>query len=155
MKSVRYIALVILVTLLLPSCEKNSVSKVPFISLIAFAPDTAMIVNIDTCYFYFNIVDGDADIAGPDDTVSEIYLKDSRDSSGFQKNPFPNIDVSIEDPKKDLEAKCLFFPFPWPVPRSDSLHAHTGDTLYYELYIKDRAGHESNHIITHTFYIRP
>lgn len=133
-------------------------SKIPHIALIAFLPQDSMQVNVDTAVIYFSLVDGDGDIGyanpAPGDT-SNIYWKDSRDSSGFVATPFPAIDVSIEDPKKGLEGKCTFFPLPQPTPRTDSLHAATGDTLYYEFYIVDRAGHQSNHITTHTFIVRP
>ena len=114
-----------------------------------------MRVNVDTCFVYFSITDGDADISGVGDTISVIYLRDSRDSGGFKKAVFPDVDISVEDPKKGLEAKCLFLPFPQPVPRSDSIHAHFGDTMYYQLFIKDRAGHARDTITTRTFYIRP
>lgn len=113
-----------------------------------------MKVNIDTTYLYFGLQDGDADLGNDD--ASQIFLKDSRfDSLGFIKTPFPIIDKSIEDPTKGLEGTCLFFPFPQPTPRLDSVHFNTGDTLHYEFYITDRAGHESNHITTHDLIIRP
>ena len=151
---IRCIAIIVC-TLLLAACQKDSgVSKIPHISLLAFAPDSAMTVNVDTCFFYFSLVDGDADIG--DDSVSQIYLQDSRFTDlGFIKTPFPEIDIAIEDAKKGIEGKCLFIPFPQPTPRTDSLHAATGrDTLTYELYMKDRAGNESNHIVTHSFVIK-
>jgi len=113
-----------------------------------------MKANFDTCFFEFGITDGDGDIGN--DTTSMIYLKDSRyDTAGFVAIPFPQIDQSIEDPKKGLQATCWFYPYPLPTPRPDSLHSTLGDTLTYEFYIKDRAGHESNHITTHPLIIRP
>jgi len=113
-----------------------------------------MHANIDTTYIEFSLVDGDADIGN--DTVSVIHIKDSRyDTAGFVKMAFPNIDGSVEDPKKGLEGKCVVFPFPQPVPRLDSVHLISGDTLTYEFYITDRANHESNHITTHQLIVRP
>jgi hypothetical protein len=155
MTACRYIALVLFISLLLPSCEKNTVSKIPQISLITFYPLDSMRVNIDTSFIYFSLIDGDADI-GNSDSVSGIFLKDSRDSGGFMRFPFPFISPpEIEDPKKGLEGKCLLYPVPQPVPRSDSIHVATGDTLYYQLYITDRAGHHSDTITTNTFFVRP
>jgi hypothetical protein len=154
MNVARYITLVLPAVLLLPSCEKNTVSKIPQISLIAFIPDTAMTANVDTPFIIFSFVDGDADIGN--DTLSSIYIKDSRDSAHkFVVYPFPFIDGAIEDPKKGLQGKCIFFPDPPPIPRPDSIHTATGDTLTYEFYIKDRAGNSSNHIVTHQLIIRP
>jgi hypothetical protein len=158
MKLARCIPVLLILAFIIPSCQKNTVSKIPQIGLITVYPDTAMKVNIDTCYMEFSLVDGDADLgysnsAGPGDTISSIYLKDSRyESVGFVRVPFPGIDVSIEDPKKGIEGKCLFYPLPQPVPR-DSAHAASGDTLYYQFYIKDRAGNMSNVVTTHPFRI--
>ncbi len=151
--SIRAVALLLITILLFASCEKNSVSNIPQISLIAFVPDS-MRANIDTAAIEFGIIDGDADIGN--DTASGIFLKDSRfESLGFLYTPFPYINISSEDPKKGLNGVCLFFPVPVPVPRPDSLHKTTGDTLVYEFYVTDRAGHQSNHIVTHPLIIRP
>jgi hypothetical protein len=153
MKKARYIASILAVALLFAACQKNNVSKIPHIALTLFSPDS-MTVNIDTCFIQFSLVDGDGDIGN--NSPSQIYLKDSRfDSAGFQPTPFPDIDPTIEDPNKGLEGTCTFYPVPQPVPRSDSNHLANGDTLFYEMYIMDRAGHESNHVTTHTLIIRP
>ena len=149
----RYLLLLLMVSLL-ASCEKNKVSKIPHISLMSFTPNDSMVVNIDTALVIFKFTDGNADIGN--DTVSAIWIKDSRyDSAGFQKYSFPNIDATIEDPKKGLTGTVYFFPDPQPVPRGDSIHLATGDTLHYEFYITDRARNESNHLITHHLIIRP
>jgi hypothetical protein len=113
-----------------------------------------MHANIDTAYIQFSFSDGDGDIGN--DSVSGIYFKDSRyPDIGFIKADFPDIDPSIEDPKKGLEGTCLFFPVPTPTPRNDTFHIKHGDTLSYELYIKDRANNESNHIVTKPLIVRP
>jgi len=117
-----------------------------------------MTANVDTAFIEFSLVDGDGDIGYSNPQTgdtSQIYFRDSRfDSAGFVPNQFPAIDVTIEDPKKGLQGTCLFYPLPQPSPRTDSLHTATGDTLFYELYIVDRAGHQSNHIVTHSIIVR-
>ena len=146
------IALLLFLCIAFSSCEKNTTPNIPQISLLAFFPYDSMWVNVDTSYFIFGLEDGDGDIGN--DTTSVIYLKDSRyESAGFVKTPFPAIDPTIEDPKKGLKGTCTFYPVPQPVPRDDTFHMHH-DTLSYELYIKDRAGHESNHIKTNSFIIK-
>jgi hypothetical protein len=153
MKKARYIASIFAVALLFAACQKNNVSKIPHIELTLFSPDS-MIVNIDTCFIKFSLIDGDGDIGNSN--TSQIYLKDSRfDSAGFLPTPFPDIDPTIEDPLKGLVGTCTVNPVPQPVPRSDSNHLLHGDTMFYEMYIMDRAGHQSNHVITHTLIIRP
>ena len=135
------------------ACSKNDMSKIPTIALMSFVPDI-MKVNFDTCVIKFSLADGDGDIGN--DTTSEIYLRDSRyDTAGFVKIPFPAIDPTIEDPQKGLQGTCTFSPVLQPTPRLDSFHMALGDTLTYEFYIKDRAGHQSNHITTHPLIIRP
>jgi hypothetical protein len=161
MRFARFILLLTSAVALLASCEKNTVSKIPHIELIGFFPDTAIKVNVDTAFIEFHLIDGDGDIGygpnpNPGDTISRIYVKDSRyPSAGYTPYPFPAIDISVEDPKKGIDGKCLFYPVPQPVPRADSLHKATGDTMYYEFYIMDRAGDSSNHLTTHSLIIRP
>jgi len=137
---------------LLASCEKNSVSKIPNISLVALMPIDSMRVNVDTPYIVFKFTDGDADIAN--DNNSAIYNKDSRyEDSGYKKYEFPKIDESILDPKKGIAGECLFIIYPFPTHR-DSLHAVLGDTVSYEFYITDKALNESNHIVTNRLLLK-
>lgn len=153
----RVIFLICFILVLFSACEKNTVSKIPHIALIGqgLFPLDSMYVG-DTAAIQFSLVDGDGDIgySDPNDPgVSQVYINDKRFDTGYARNPFPGIDVTIEDPKKGLQGICLVLQF--PLPRLDSLHTATGDTLTYELYIKDRAGNESNHLVTHALIIRP
>ena len=148
----RYIAAFLLMGLLFCGCAKNSVSKIPQISLNVFLPMDSMRVNLDTVLLDFNLTDGDGDIGN--NSASGIYYLDSRyPGGGFLRADFPAIDPSIEDPKKGLQGSCLFYPIPQPTPRTDTLHP-TRDTFHYEFYVTDRAGHESNHVITHDLIIK-
>ena len=72
---VRYTALILLAGILFFGCTKNTVSKIPQISLIAFMPLDTMTVNIDTVYLSFNLTDGDGDIGN--DTTSGIFYEDT------------------------------------------------------------------------------
>jgi hypothetical protein len=127
------------------SCEKNTMSKVPHISLVQFVPKDSMRVNIDSAWIVFSFTDGDADIAN--DTVSGVWVRDSRYESFLRYN-FPEVDGAIEDPKKGLSGTVYYFDL--PIPRYPE-----GDTLFYELYVTDRAGNASNHIQTNSFLLRP
>lgn len=138
-------------------CKRSSsVSKIPQIAITQVLPLDSMHANIDTCSIEFTITDGDGDIGSTytGDTSSAIYLKDSRyDSAGFVMNYFPVVDPTVEDPTEGLQASCILFPIPQPVPRSDTPHMHS-DTLHYEFYVTDRAGHKSNHLITHNIIVK-
>lgn len=119
-------------------------------------PQDTFFTNKDTAYIQFKFVDGDADI-GVDNTKSAVYLKDLRfDTAVFTKNDFPEIDESIQDPLKGLQGTIYLLPYmeQQPVCRQDSVHKY-GDTIVYELYITDRAGNESNHIVTKPLFIKP
>lgn len=148
----RYGIALLLGCIIISSCTKNMVSKIPRISFVAFIPKDSMIVNIDTTWLEFKLTDGDGDIGN--DTVSVIHVKDIRtDTMSETTFPFPEIDATVEDPKKGLTGVCIFSPG-MPAPRADANHQTHGDTLYYEVYITDRANNESNHIITNKFVVR-
>ena len=110
----------------------------------------------DTVYIQFHLQDGDADLGNdPNSTNYDLFIKDSRYDT-FQGYFFPPIASQVEDPKKGIEGTCIFQMLgALIIPRQDSVHIKQGDTTSYELYIKDRAGHESNHITTPKLYIKP
>ena len=145
---------IILSCVLFFSCEKNTVSKIPHISLNGSWPDVIK-TGYDTAFVQFAFADGDADVGV--DTVSAVYIKDNRfDSAGYVKYEFPDIDAAIEDPKKGLTGTAtVLLLLPPPAPRSDTLHTLHGDTTTFELYMTDRANNQSNHITTSPLIIRP
>lgn len=157
MKITRYITLLLL-ALFLQSCAKNDLPNLPQISLITIQPITKR--TNDTLLIEFSFTDGNASIAygpnpGPGDTVSRIYIKDSRfPAQGFLTDTFPSIDLSIENPRNGIQGTCNFFPVPQPLRRTDTVHSK-GDTLTYEFYITDRSGDSSNHITTQKIYLLP
>jgi hypothetical protein len=148
----RPVVLLLLGIIFLAACEKNNLPKVPSIGLTFAGPDS-MKVTRDDYVIQFSIVDGDADISNS--APCGIYLKDSRYDTGFTWCEFPKIKKDALDPDKGLQGSCFFLPFPGPEPRLDSLHMATGDTLMYELYVKDNAGNESNHLKTGRIIVRP
>ena len=136
------------------ACTKNYVSNVPNVTLTAYP--TLLKADKDTMYILFNVVDGDADIGNDDTGVSAIYYKDTRDDSAeFTKVPFPDIKPDYEDPKKGVQIACTLYVDPQPGLRPDTTHQKYGDTLKYELYVKDRAGHISNHAVSGPIIVRP
>ncbi len=138
----RVLSFILLLTMV-AACRREGQSNTPVIKLIASTPELK--VNKDTMYIQFTVEDADADAAT--DSLSYIYIKDTRfDSLGFIPNPFPNIDASLVNPDRGIKATVLFSPLPAPVPRLDTIHLTFGDTVIYEMYVRDKAGHESNHL---------
>jgi len=114
----------------------------------------------DTVFIAFSFSDGDADLGNnPNDTIYDVYLRDSRyDTPGstFTGYFFPPIDQTIENPDNGISGTAVFKQLAaFLLPRQDSNHIKNGDTLYFELYIRDRAGHNSDTIKTTNLYLLP
>lgn len=143
----------------LASCKKDTLSKIPIIKFLSLTPGSIVGgSSLDTVYVSFHVQDGDADLGVPQDNQHfDMYIQDSRYTNlGFVGYYFPAIDGSAEDATKGLTGTITYSALAATItPRSDSLHMAVGDTLQYEIYIKDRAGHESNHITTSSLLIRP
>lgn len=142
--------LLLLAVLLLSSCEKNEVSKIPQIGFLQFSPSIIQ-AGRDTAFMQFSIRDGDADLGvTPGANKYDIYIKDLRfDSAGFVGYLFPGIDPGILDPEKGITGTCTFLFIPQLLyPRTDSPVHYRFDTARFEVYITDRAGNNSNRIIT-------
>jgi hypothetical protein len=151
----RYLALFIVVLLTIASCQKtNDVSNIPQISSLSVKPNMVKAgSSSDTVYLSFHFKDGDADLGiNTSGTVYDIYLVDSRDSdtSGYF---FPDINSSVENPSTGIDGNCtvkLLAAF--LIPRSTRPN---GDTLRYQVFIKDRALNTSNVLVTPDIYIKP
>ena len=139
------------------SCQKNNVSPIPSITLQYFGPNLLRI-STDTVFLQFGMADGDGDLGNDTNKIQyDIYIKDFRFDTGYVGYYFPEIDRSIEDPKKGISGICLFEFFSPTILnlRDDSVHTKFGDTTHFEFYIMDRAGHTSNHIVTPTIIMKP
>ena len=100
--NIRSVVYLLLLSVVVFSCNKtNDVSKIPQISLLYFGAGDgtdSMVVNIDTAFLQFSLVDGDADIGNdPNGTQNDIFIKDFRFDTGYVGYHFPAIDQSIED----------------------------------------------------------
>lgn len=151
----RFATLSALLLLACMACKKNEMSKIPLISLNYFGKDIRL-VGVDTTLLVLNFEDGDADL-GVEMTGDkfDIYINDKRFDTGFTGYYFPKItDDAIKDPTKGMKGKCSFFFSPdLLLPRIDSVHMALGDTTHFEVYIKDAAGNESNHVTTGSVYM--
>ncbi len=140
---------------MLGGCRKETAnSKIPYISWIGMSKDRVQSGNVrDTVLLVFALRDGDGDL-GHDDEY-DLFLIDSRDTSraelGFS---LPTIPDEIVNPRTGIEGECQI-----AVDAARFLLLRDdypdGDSLYYEFYIRDRAGHESNRLETPMIYIMP
>ncbi|MBK7763631.1 MAG: hypothetical protein IPI46_09700 [Bacteroidetes bacterium] len=91
----------------------------------------------------FIIEDGDGDIGF---NTKNLYLKDSRDSTEIIME-IPEI-PSDYGPNKGLKGTVtISYLSAWLLLRSDTAHINS-DTLHWDIFIKDKAGHVSNTIQT-------
>jgi hypothetical protein len=155
-----YFAIIPLLILTALSCKKNSdSSKVPSITFGSMAPDsvgmTTMKYEDTVVMLTFKIIDGDGDLGNDANSgKNDIFLIDSRNpSSAPLSYPFPSKTKNAIDPAYGMNGECLV-----KIP-STSISMRPDhpdeDTVRYEVYIKDRADHESNHFTTPLIHIFP
>jgi hypothetical protein len=134
------------------SCKKEANrDPVPSITFTGISDTVIAAGSSSFIHVRFNFTDGDADL-GVDAASGEfdIYTIDSRDAAevGYYF-PFELPDLRQED--KPMTGSCvLSLEGAFIALRPDH---PTRDTVRYEVYIKDRAGNESNHITTPPIYI--
>lgn len=146
----RYIVFLLLGVTMVTSCAKNEMSNIPQITFLSIDP-TLSYTKPDTAVLLFSIDDGDADLGNAAASGKfDIYMKDLRfDSAGFTGYYFPVLNTAALDPKKGVTARCTYIFYNYMLsPRTDSVHSKGSDTTRFDLYIVDKAGHQSNHIIT-------
>jgi len=115
------------------------------------------ITNNDSVVVTVSFTDGDGDLGHTDGTI-DIFVKDTRvpnaDPSPY-KMPFVPVQgvgngISGEISILTYSTCCLYPPgtFPPCDESEDATNAYPIDSLIYEIYIMDRAGNESNHVLS-------
>ncbi len=153
-----FLALSALAILGLSACSKKGGNgkNAPSISYISMTPNTVLSGNAkDTVFISFNVADKDGDLGVDANTGYDIYLKDSRDNAPAQGLSFPSLPEEITEDNNGIKAVCTIriYASLFLIKRTDPIHAKE-DTLTYEIYVRDRASHESNRITTPPIYIQ-
>jgi hypothetical protein len=156
MKSFFYLFIVLSVTI--AACVRPPDYPIePRIEFLGLSKNTILQEpNKDTLYLSVSFTDGDGDI-GFQNNDSTLYVVDTRkngerinDVQGLPSVPEQGAGNGITGEIrfringgccKNTITPCVA---PYTYPR---------DTIIYEIYIKDRAGHESNHVKTPPIYI--
>jgi hypothetical protein len=148
-------ALAVILVIACSSCKKSSnLSKIPSIAYIGISTDSvnsgSSTQKIDLT---FNFTDGDGDLGNdPKSGVYDIYTTDSRDDSAYNYF-FPAQLPDVIEPGKGIEGSCtITIDAAFLILRPDH---PKGDTLHFDVYIRDKAGNTSNHITTSNIYIKP
>ncbi|WP_236980322.1 hypothetical protein [Membranihabitans maritimus] len=106
--------------------------------------------NTDSLRITFSFTDGDGDL-GNNDSLN-IFIRDNRDQFIASQYRLPML--PSEGASRGIEGEititiyttCCIFPDGTPPCTPSQLYPR--DTLTYDIFIKDRAGHESNTITT-------
>jgi hypothetical protein len=114
-------------------------------------------VNKDTLYLSVSFTDGDGDI-GFQNNDSTLYIIDTRDKTrvddvqGLPSVPEQGAGNGITgEIQMRIYGGCCSNGLTPCFPKPTDKYAQ--DTVIYDIYIKDRAGHESNHVKTPPIYI--
>jgi hypothetical protein len=143
----------------LASCKDETPrSTTPSISFVSMDPRTVKAASSeDTVFLTFRFSDGDADLGVGANTSTpqyDVFLTDNRDNKVSQYL-FPEIADELRDPAKGMTGTATIILQAALLRPRDSLHTVLGDTLKYEVYVKDRAGHESNRFTTPEIFLTP
>ena len=137
--------------------DETPLSTTPSISFVSLEPRTVKAASSeDTVFLTFRFADGDADLGVGADAAGQydVFLTDSRDST-VSEYLFPDIADELRDPVKGMTGTATLIIQAALLRPRDSIHTVTGDTLRYEVYVKDRAGHESNRFTTPDIFLTP
>jgi hypothetical protein len=134
-------------------------SEVPKIDFVSLSKDTMLqgLNQEDSIIIVFHFEDGDGDIGRMTDTgLNNVFLYDSR--TGQLDNTFGIPFVPPQGSTNGIEGEvyikvystCCIHPQGDPCTPSAQFPF---DEVAYEIYIMDRAGHESNRISTPPIYL--
>lgn len=114
----------------------------------------------DSLFVTFSFTDGDGDLGTPDvdkDTsrILNVFLTDKRTNTPAERFRLPYIPEQGAGNGISGDIRLLLFTTCCNVlPPCEASTTKPIDTLVYEIYIKDRAGHESNRIQTAPIYLQ-
>lgn len=148
-----FVVLAILALSLVTSCKKvKNNNKKPVITYLGLDSNTVVSGSSeDTVYVHFQVTDGDGDIAHGQ-SEHDIYMTDSRTGQKLEFF-YPEIPEGTINTDEGVNATvtvkivaALFL--------ETRLDHPNGDTLTYDLYVKDRASNQSNTVTTSKIYIK-
>ena len=161
-------ALFLFYTFIMASCASPPDYPIePAIELISISKDTLArnytdpsdpVIFRDTTFVTFSFTDGDGDIGDQDSIL--LFAIDSREGQeNLRKIPFvPELGASNgikgEITFRLFSTCCIFPPDLFLDGCNDEYNDMPYDELTYDIYIKDRAGNQSNVITTPPIFIR-
>ena len=136
-------------------CKRDTMvfPPAPQIEFVQITPK--MVQEFGTLQITLRYKDGDGDLGGQPDTLYDLFLKDLRDSTrfpaGYDGLLRYNMPRFYEGPPQSIQGTIDIL-----VPNIARLNPNAPqEAVAFEVYVVDRAGHESNHVRTDTAYIVP
>jgi hypothetical protein len=126
---------------LLSGCKKEEpISEVPFIEFVSISPNPAIKYQ-DEIRITIKYTDGDGDLGENTPDVKNLFVTDSRNSVTYE---FRIPQLAPDDSKIIIQGNQ---PFNLP-PQGFIDDSSTSEAVIYSIYIKDRAGNQSNTVQT-------
>ena len=126
--------------------DPTEISDTPSITFISLTPNPAIKYQ-DVIKITFDYIDGDGDLGENTPDVKNLFITDSRNGVVYEKR----INQLGPDTASVIAIKGSIIVDLSPQGFVDD--NHTTETATYSIYIKDRAGHQSNTIQTTTLTI--
>ena len=146
----------ILFVILIASCVSAPDYPVePVIEFMGMSKNTMVqsTNNTDSVFVFISFTDGDGDLGyGVSDTMTNVFVIDSR--SGFIQDRFKTPEIPPEGANNGISGtlRLLLYTtcciFPGGIPACATPPQFPTNTFHYQIFIKDRAGNESNIINT-------
>lgn len=140
---------------ILVACRRDPIvfSIIPQIEYVSVSP--TVVQEFGAIVITIRYKDGDGDIGGQPDNKPDLFLIDLRDSSQFPEGYDGilryNMPRFYEGPPQSIQGTIEI-----TVPGIARLNPNVpSESVQFEIYLIDRAGHESNRVRTDTVYIVP
>lgn len=149
--------LIVLLLVSITSCKKDEgTSQAPELIFQSMEPNTVVSGSLsDTVVITMKYsIEREYIWKGFDTSSSDIFLKDSRDST-VNPDYLPEIDESKLDKTKKIVTGTITYKIDAAKYLLLRPTRPNGDTLTYDIYVKDKMGRNSNTIITPPIYILP
>lgn len=150
-------AVLVVVALTLPTCiNPPEFANIPKIEFVSLSKDTLLqgVFQEDSLRVTFHFEDGDGDLGREENALeNNVFFIDTR--TGELDNSFGIPFIPAQGSSNGIEGEvhillfstCCLYPDNGPDP-CEVAPQYPTNTLTYQIYIKDRAGHESNMIET-------
>jgi hypothetical protein len=150
----------ILVSIIFTCKEDNKISDIPSIKFIGMSKNLMIQgdLNQDSVLISLEFEDGDGDLSsGSESTKKDIFVIDKRTGLLSDQFKIPDIpDSNGEAVSGSLTVRlfntcCLFLN---NIPPCSTPVQYPKDSIIYEIYIVDRAGNESNRVLSSKLYLQ-